>query len=188
MREVKLTQSMMIFIKFGFFMQDPFVKFQCALVVEIWETTPGLHFITTQPTRSKFKRVRPLNVKGTGFYFSGCLRTSLSNLPGLKWVFFLAGTKISWFVRGLRALGFALVGLTSKTPKFLTSMRMFDSSPLIISRSTVNIPSTISSTWNIFWPNFSAVFLATSFFCVRNGHIAILSIYGLAQAFGGNGL
>jgi len=35
MREVKLTQSMMIFIKFGFFMQDPFVKFQCALVVEI---------------------------------------------------------------------------------------------------------------------------------------------------------
>ena len=42
--------------------------------------------------------------------------------PGLNLVFLCAGTYISSLVLGFRARGFALVGLDSKTPKFLTSI------------------------------------------------------------------
>ena len=40
-------------------------------------------------------------------YLMGRFKYCLRILPGLKWVFLCAGTKISWFVWGFLALGFA---------------------------------------------------------------------------------
>ncbi len=98
------------------------------------------------------------------FSFRGTFRTSLSNLPALKWVFLRAGTYIISPERGFRAFGFGLVFLTSNTPKSRISIRTSGFASQSISLRTVNIASTNFSVVYIFSLRTLAVRFATSFF------------------------